>query len=126
MFNISARLDKKIRCFFEQRGEGKIVAIPSQKSSSIGIRFSSDEKRRLEERAREEKKTMSELIRSAVLEHTRKDSDRLAPELQRKVYFALGKITEYLQTLDADASEVNEIQELVNATRRKLLGLESW
>ncbi|MEG3437866.1 ribbon-helix-helix protein, CopG family [Pannus brasiliensis CCIBt3594] len=102
------------------------MASPSQKSSSIGIRFSSDEKRRLEERAREEKKTLSELIRSAVLEHTRKDSDRLALELQRKVYFALGKITEYLQTLDADASEVNEIQELVNATRRKLLGLESW
>ncbi len=112
--------------FLNGTEEENTVASPSRKSSQIGIRFSSEEKRRLEERAREEKKTLSELIRSAVLHSIRNDRDKLTPELERKVYFALGKITEYLQTIDVDAGEVNEIQELVNATRRKLLGLESW
>lgn len=70
-----------------------------QKSSLVGVRFFPEEKRKLQEIARQQRTTLSDLLRLAALGHLERTNRKWVPEVNRKIYFELGRISEKLQEI---------------------------
>lgn len=96
---------------------------PSNKTSLIGVRFLPEEKEKLKQLALVQHQTLSEMLRSMILQQISRSSHRIIPEVNREVYFQLGKMAEYLETSEIDEATLNSFQELLKEIRRELLGL---
>jgi hypothetical protein len=97
----------------------------TKKNYFVSVRFSYDEKEQIKSLAILHQKTLSEMIRVATLEAIGSSRRKIVPEVNRQVYFQLGKIAEYLETSEMDEAVLNSIQELIREIRRELLGLTS-
>jgi hypothetical protein len=89
------------------------------------VRFLPEEKKKLKELAAEQKKTLSELLRTIVLRQMERSNSKIVPEVNRKLYFDLGQVSRKLQASEITSEALNELQELLNKVRRELLGLDS-
>jgi len=96
---------------------------PSKKSSLVGVRFSPEEKEKLKELAAGQKKNLSEMLRGMVLKQMERTSHKIVPEVNRRVYFELGKVSEQLETSGMNPGTLNDLQELLNEIRRELVGI---
>ncbi len=96
-----------------------------KRSSLVGVRFLPEEKQKLQEVAARQRITLSELLRLAALGYLEITSRKLIPEVNRKVYFELGRISEQLQVIEPRNEVLLALQKLLNEVRRELLGLES-
>lgn len=94
-----------------------------KKSSLVGVRFLPEEKQKLQELASEQHQTLSELIRANTLKQMARRR-KFVPEVNRKLYLELGKISEYLQTLEMNSEDLIELQELLKQVKSELIGLE--
>lgn len=95
-----------------------------QRSSLVGVRFLPEEKQKLQEVAKQEKMTLSGWVRSTVLNELEKVNRPLVPEVNREIYFELGRISEQIQTIETSSFALQDLQKLLNEVRRELLGLE--
>ncbi len=94
------------------------------KSSLVGVRFSPEEKTRLQEMATRQNRTLSELIRSLSLGHLERERKKIVPELNRKFYFELGEISGRLQDIEPDSPALVDLENLLRRVQREILGLE--
>lgn len=95
-----------------------------KRSSLVGVRFLPEEKQKLQELAVEQYQTLSELIRVNALKPMEKTRRKFVPEMNRKLYLELGKISEYIKTLEINSEDLIELQELLDNVRRELIGIE--
>jgi hypothetical protein len=79
----------------------------------------------LQEIARQQRTTLSDLLRLAALGHLERTNRKWVPEVNRKIYFELGRISEKLQEIESSSNAWLALQKLLNEVRRELLGLES-
>jgi hypothetical protein len=96
-----------------------------KKNYFVSVRFSYDEKEQIKSLAILQQKTLSEMIRVATLEAISLSRGKIVPEVNRQIYFQLGKMAEYLETSEMDEAALNSLQELLKEIRRELLGLTS-
>jgi hypothetical protein len=95
-----------------------------KKTSFVGVRFLPEEKQRLQEIALQESMTLSNLVRAASLCYLPRSSKKVVPEINRKAYFELGKISELIQTNQLTLYMLLDLYKLLNEVRRELLGLK--
>jgi myo-inositol catabolism protein IolC len=101
------------------------VAHQLKKSSLVGVRFLPEEKEQLKELAAAQKKTLSELLRAIVLRQMERTHRKSVPEVNRKLYFELGQLSEKLQMSQISSEALNDLQGLLDQVRRELLGIDS-
>ncbi|MEG3437475.1 hypothetical protein V0288_10125 [Pannus brasiliensis CCIBt3594] len=102
------------------------------KDSVVSVRFLREEKQRLTEIATEQHRSLSEMIRSnwrsqrfaPALGHLKRERKKIVPEVNRKLYFELGKISERLQDEELDRAALVDLEKFLVRVRRELLGLE--
>lgn len=95
-----------------------------KKNSLVTIRFLPNEKEKLKQLAAEQKKTLSELVRAIALQRIERLNKKVVPEINRRLYFKLGQVSEKLQTLETRSEALKESQELLNEVRKELVGLD--
>ena len=97
-----------------------------KKSSLVGVRFFPEEKQKLKQLAAQQNKSLSQLIRAAALRTTEMSRRKVIPEVNRRLYFELGKVSEKLQTANSQqsAESSNTLQELLAQVRRELMGMD--
>jgi hypothetical protein len=103
----------------------KLLSRKSPKIQSVTVRLSPEEKEQLKELAAVQKKTLSELLRGIVLRQMERTHRKSVPEVNRKLYFELGQVSEKLQTSQISAEVLNDLQGLLDEVRRELLGIDS-
>lgn len=91
----------------------------------VSVRFSTDEKEKLKNLAVAHQKTLSEMVRSVTLGTLSLSRAKIIPQVNRKLYFELGKVSEKLEKSEISSEALNELQRLLNEVRRELLGLDS-
>ena len=67
---------------------------------------------------------MSELVRAIALQRIERLNKKVVPEINRRLYFKLGQVSEKLQTLETRSEALKESQELLNEVRKELVGLD--
>jgi hypothetical protein len=95
-----------------------------KKNHFVSVRFSTEEKEELKKIAAAHQKTLSEMVRAVTLESIGASRRRFVPEINRKLYFELGKVSEQIRLNETSSSGLNSLQELLNQIRRELLGLD--
>jgi hypothetical protein len=112
--------------FYNGTEEETRMAERPTRSSSIGVRFLPEEKQKLKALAVEQGKTLSEIVRAATISAIGKSRTRVVPEVNRRLYFELGKISELLQgTAGEETPETwSHLQEMLAEIRQELLGLD--
>ena len=89
----------------------------------VSVRFLPEEKEQLMQRASDQRISLSELLRAIALRPNEKSRIKFVPEVNRRLYFQLGQISEKLQTIEGSSDSLNEIQELLNEVRKVLMGM---
>jgi hypothetical protein len=103
----------------------RVVADQFKKNSLVAIRFLPNEKKKLKQLAVEQKKTLSELLRAIAFQHIESlNQKKVVPEINRRLYFKLGQVSEKLKTLETSSEALKESQELLNEVRKELVGLD--
>jgi hypothetical protein len=102
----------------------RVVTDQLKKNSLVTIRFLPNEKEKLKQLAAEQKKTLSELVRAIALQRIERLNKKVVPEINRRLYFKLGQVSEKLQTLETRSEALKESQELLNEVRKELVGLD--
>ncbi len=102
----------------------RVVTDQFKKNSLVTIRFLPNEKEKLKQLAAEQKKTLSELVRAIALQRIERLNKKVVPEINRRLYFKLGQVSEKLQTLETRSEALKESQELLNEVRKELVGLD--
>ena len=105
--------------------EEEVVVHHSKKSNLVGVRFAPEEKLKLKELADEQKINLSELLRAIALQQIERTNRRFVPEVNRKLYFELGQVSEKLQTSQISSEMLHKLQDLLNQVRTEFLGLSS-
>jgi hypothetical protein len=93
------------------------------RSSVVSVRLLPEEKQQLTKRAAEQHISLSQLLRLTALKQIEKTRIKFVPEVNRRLYFQLGKILEQLQTIETDSDFLNDLQELLNEVRRELIDI---
>ncbi|ACK72252.1 hypothetical protein PCC7424_3873 [Gloeothece citriformis PCC 7424] len=89
----------------------------------VSVRFLPKEKQHLTERAVQQQTTVSELLRLNVLTQNDKSRHKSVPEVNRRLYFELEKISEQLQTIEPSTDSLTKLQNLLDEVRKELLGM---
>ncbi len=90
----------------------------------VSLRFSPEEKRRLTEMAKKQHLSLSELLRQLALGYLDRERDKIVPEVNRKLYFELGEISERMRDGESDPSVYIDLEKFLVRVRRELLGLD--
>jgi hypothetical protein len=91
----------------------------------LSVRFSTQEKEHLKKLAVTRQQTLSELVRTVTLGTTSLSQRKFVPQVNRHLYFELGKVSERLQMIQPRSDALNEIQELLDQIGRELIGIDS-
>ena len=103
----------------------RVVTDQFKKSSLVAIRFLPNEKKKLKQLAVEQKKTLSGWLRAIALQQIESlNQKKVVPEINRRLYFKLGQVSEKLQTLETSSEALKESQKLLNEVRKELVGLD--
>jgi hypothetical protein len=94
-----------------------------KKNHFVSVRFSNEEKEQLKQLAAVHQKTLSEMVRAATLETIGLSRRRIIPEVNRRIYFELAKVSEQLERGGMDSGTLNSLQQLLNEIRRELVGI---
>ncbi|MDV3001110.1 MAG: hypothetical protein N5P05_002716 [Chroococcopsis gigantea SAG 12.99] len=94
-----------------------------KKTTIVGVRLAIEEKRKLQEIASLHYQTISDFIRMNALNLINSER-KVVPEINRKLYFELGEISEYIQTMQIVPEERIKLQESLDRIRGELIGLE--
>ncbi len=94
-----------------------------KKTTIIGVRLAIEEKRKLQEIASLHYQTISDFIRMNALKLINSER-KIVPEINRKLYFQLGEISEYIQTMQIVPEERIKLQESLDGIRTELIGLQ--
>ncbi|MDV3002849.1 MAG: hypothetical protein N5P05_004504 (plasmid) [Chroococcopsis gigantea SAG 12.99] len=94
-----------------------------KKTGVVVVRFKEEDKRELIERADAQYQSLSEFIRNKVLKTTWTKT-KIVPQINRTLYFQLGEIAEYIQTLQIATEARNQLQESLDRIRSELIGLQ--
>ena len=90
----------------------RVVTDQFKKSSLVAIRFLPNEKKKLKQLAVEQKKTLSGWLRAIALQQIESlNQKKVVPEINRRLYFKLGQVSEKLQTLDGQNLRSDKTQE---------------
>lgn len=95
-----------------------------KKNSPISVRFSHEERKQLMNLASINEQTLSEFIRESVLNALEPVTRPIVPEVNRYLYFELGKITECMQINGLNNEAFKKIKELIDEIRLELIGLK--
>lgn len=81
-------------------------------------------KRKLAQQAAQQNITLSGLVRLNALAQSNNSRIKFVPEVNRKLYFELGKIAEKLQDKEANKDSLNSLYLLLNEVRKELMGIK--
>ena len=95
-----------------------------KKDYSISIRFSQQERDKIAKKASSNQQSLSEFIRESALEALEVPTRPVIPEVNRYLYFELGKITEYMYINGINNEVMKNLKKLVDDIRLELIGLK--
>ena len=100
------------------------MSTKNKKDYGISIRFSQEEKEELARIASSNKLTLSEFVRQSALDTLKLSTRQTIPEVNRCLYFEMGKITEYMYINGINKEVTKNLKKLIDDIRIELIGLK--
>nr|ADN12960.1 hypothetical protein Cyan7822_0946 [Gloeothece verrucosa PCC 7822] len=104
--------------------EEKVLKLKQQRTDIVSVRFLPEEKEKLAQIAAQRNITVSGLVRLNALAQSDNSHIKFVPEVNRKLYFELGKVAEKLQENELNNDSLNSLYSLLNEVRKELIGIK--
>ncbi|WP_041933132.1 plasmid mobilization protein [Gloeothece verrucosa] len=100
------------------------MKLKQQRTDIVSVRFLPEEKEKLAQIAAQRNITVSGLVRLNALAQSDNSHIKFVPEVNRKLYFELGKVAEKLQENELNNDSLNSLYSLLNEVRKELIGIK--